>query len=160
MSEADDAVANSISFEAVKDGCQQQQSGQWKLTLKMHPDQVSQALMLAAPGQRFMCVLVALGDDEKAVDPKNIKKVNRGQMRPCNHAGMMIKNPVFQKWVVGELLPKWKGEIDTELANHIIKQYCGIESKRTLDSSADARDRWETLYGQFADENGYRATEQ
>lgn len=74
--EAQDAVANSISFEAKKDSSKQLQSGHWTLTLKLHPDQVSQALMLAAPGQRYMAVLVAIGDDEQAIPPSRTPTTN------------------------------------------------------------------------------------
>lgn len=107
-----------------------------------------------------MCVLVALGDAETAIDPKNIKKVNRGQMLVCNQAGMMINNEVFQKWIAAELSPEWTGVIDRELADRLLKRHCGIESKTELDKSDDARSLWEGLFDQFAIEHGWRAEEQ
>lgn len=108
MTEASDAVANSITFEAVKDGCAQQQSGSWKLVLKLHPDQVSQALMLAAPGQRYVCVLVAVGDNEEAIPAEHVPTTNApadkpktrfDDMAPAQQAGILCGDAGFQKWI-------------------------------------------------------------
>ena len=54
-----------ISFECKKDKLNQLQDGTWKLTLTIHPEDITM-LANASMGQQFMCVLAPVNGGEPA----------------------------------------------------------------------------------------------
>lgn len=156
MTEADEAVAAGITFEAKKDGCQQQQSGEWKLTLKIHPNDVSEELMLALPGQRYMCVLVALGDDEAPLAVKDTPKIavvtdkpkrDWDDIPPQSQVGIALGDVTFIAWfrVHYPDMDDW----DVESA---IKNLCGVARKRDLETNTVGRHTWQAMYSHYRDD--------
>jgi hypothetical protein len=149
MTEADDAVTNSLQFEAKKDACKQLQSGEWTLTLKLHPDQVSQALMLAAPGQRYMCVLAAIGDNDESIAPANTPTTNGPtetpktpwhERSPGSQAAYLCTLPEFQMWAMSVVYgPASLGEkhyCTANTAKIALYKHFGVKSRSDLDPLA------------------------
>lgn len=62
------ARANAYQVEARKHALRQQQDGCWILTLKVHSNDMPEDIMKAAMGQRYVCAMVAVGDDEKPIE--------------------------------------------------------------------------------------------
>lgn len=158
--EAQHAVVNSIQFEAKKDGCQQQQSGEWKLTLKLHPDQVSQALMLAAPGQRYMCVLVAVGDDENSIPPDTTPTTNgqtekpKQERSPGSQAAYLCTLPEFQKWIVDRTFCPGDRVYNENEAKQAIYLRFGITSRTDL---KDTPEEWAAFVAKYRADSGRTA---
>lgn len=165
MSEADDAVANSISFEAKKDKCAQLQSGGWTLTLKIHPQDVDKELMLAVPGQRYMCALVALGDAEEPLKgkdtvpkkdeaPKADKPKRKFEDMPASQqAGTLCADPEFQRWIVDHLyhgMPEHQRVYSEYEAKHAIYSVCNITSRKQLNEPQRVTP-WIVLVRKFRD---------
>ncbi len=155
MTEADDAVANSVHFEAKKDSCKQLQGGQWTLTLKLHPNDVQEPLMMAMPGQRYMCVLVALGDDETPLKGKDTARAKQkwDDMLPAAQAGVLCSDPEFQTWIMRRngygLATQNPGE-GADHAKSCIYSEFNITSRSELGKSIP-RDQWDSLVAEFKD---------
>lgn len=136
----------SLRMEVKKDGLRQTQDGTWKLSLTVHPNDMSVALMQADMGTRFMCAMAQIGDDEQPVERKP-KTHSRTKA-----AVMACKDVEFQKWVApraGYVME----ELSTERREHWAKQavytLCKIGSRSELDTNPEAGKRWDNLWEQF-----------
>jgi hypothetical protein len=105
---------DTLQYEAIKVALKQDKEG-YILTLRVHPDEVPEALLRQV-------VMVRLGDDEKHLNRDNFSEI-------VKLAGMLPRNPEFQRWLLGE------GHIfdaDEDEATSWIKAHCDIESRREL----------------------------
>lgn len=57
-------------------------------------------------------------------------------------AGMLCANPVFQKWC---------GTSSSEDAAAFVREFCGIQSRRQLDTNSESAARFHTLRRRFVD---------
>lgn len=99
-------------------------------------------------GQRFMAVLVMLGDDEQPLDP------TEDGLRPglSRSAALLCKSPVFQAYVGA--VEGWlsqEGEPREEQAATYVRTYCMIESRSALDSSPTAARLYQRMLSEFSD---------
>src|SRR4051812_45100915 len=112
MSIADDAVQNSLQFEAVKYGYRQNKEG-IVISFVVHPNDVPAALSISHIGSRYIAVLVQIGDDElptppaakesKSTAPAPPRQLDKpaGAKRdwrdvpPAQQAGIRINEPTF-----------------------------------------------------------------
>lgn len=78
------ARAAALQVEAKKHALRQQQDGCWILTMKVHQNDMPEEIMKAAMGQRYVCALVAVDDDEqpKEVMPTGPKQANVPDTKP------------------------------------------------------------------------------
>ena len=108
-------------FEAIKIALKQDKEGM-VLTLRIHPDELCESVIRDFVGARYQVVMVRLGDDEKPLNRDNFSEV-------VKLAGMLPRNPEFQRWLLGE------GHIfyaDEDEATSWLKAQCDIESRREL----------------------------
>lgn len=93
-----------------------------------------------ANGQRFMAVLVPIGDDEepmaKPLPPTTIKPVKPNQ----REAGMLCRDLNFMTWI---------GATTPEEAAEKLRSRCGVSSRRELDEGAPAA-RYADLIWQYS----------
>lgn len=102
------------------------------------PDSDSLEPLKGLEGKRFMAVLVQIGDDEQPVAPK---RDQRGPL--CREACEYCGNADFQRWA------KERADLTSEpnanLARDVILGFCGIESRKDLDASPVAAEKFRAL---------------
>jgi hypothetical protein len=86
-------------------------------------------------GQRFMCVFVALGDDEQP-EPEPLSK----------EAVMLCKNPAFWEWASSSV---WTTIDSEESAKDFLCQQLSITSRSELNTDEQAAARFRLLAAQF-----------
>lgn len=93
-------------------------------------------------GQRLMCVLVEIGEDEQ---PKPVQAEEKPKGGPLSRDAAMICNtPEFQAYA------GFKGYSQkAEGAANLIHTYCRIASRAELDHSARAAAKFSELMGRF-----------
>lgn len=114
--EAELAKKVSYQFECKKDGFSQLQSGNSKVTLTINPNDLPMELVRDTMGQRYMCVLVPIGDDEAPRIQETKPKSFAGQ------AKMMAQDKQFHKFI------RPHAEIGNLEAEYEIEDRCGIKS--------------------------------
>ncbi len=124
---------NAIPIEAKKDGLAQLQDGCWKLTLKVHLDDMPTWLMSAPMGTRLACAIVEIGDDEQPV-PHEISPAKKAYQsktegeKAVTRAVMLCKDTQFRAWVLNA-----DGyEPDEDDARNLLLAECGICSRAEL----------------------------
>jgi hypothetical protein len=120
---------DTLQYEAIKVAMKQDKEG-YILTLRVHPDEVPEALLRDFVGARYQCVMVRIGDDERPLNRDNFSEI-------VKLAGMLPRNPDFRKWLVSEghidLLEDGEDEAVSWLKNH-----CRISSRRELATNPGA----------------------
>ena len=112
---------DTLQYEAIKVALKQDKEG-YILTLRVHPDEVPEALLRDFVGARYQVVMVRIGDDERPLNRDNFSEI-------VKLAGMLPRNPDFRAWLVME------GHIfddDEDQATSWLKSECQIESRREL----------------------------
>ena len=99
-------MIDATPIEAKKDGLAQLQDGCWKLTLKVHLNDMPTWLMKASMGTRLACAIVEIGDDENPVRHKEerspAKKAYQAKTegeKAVTRAVMLCDDPLFQNWI-------------------------------------------------------------
>lgn len=118
---------DTLQYEAIKVAMKQDKEG-YILTLRVHPDEVPEALLRDFVGARYQCVMVRLGDDERPLNRDNFSEI-------VKLAGMLPRNPDFRAWLV------MQGHIfddDEDEAVSWIKHHCQILSRRELATNPGA----------------------
>ena len=109
------------------------------LTLRVHPDEVPEALLRDYCGARYQCVMVRLSDDEKPVNRDNFSDVVR-------LAGMLCRDQTFANWLVEA------GSILEANENNVIawmKHELGIQSRAELKTNKPAADTLKSFNMEF-----------
>jgi hypothetical protein len=102
------------------------------------PDSSDLEPLKAKAGKRFMAVLVEIGDDEQPVQPEPAR------MGPlCREAVEYCKEPEFQRWALERA--DLNGQPNANLARDVILGFCGVESRKDLDTVATAAEKFRTL---------------
>lgn len=70
MTPAARAREAALSVEAKKHALRQQQDGCWIMTLRVHQNDMPEAVMKAAMGTRYQLAMVEIGDDEQPVSQR------------------------------------------------------------------------------------------
>lgn len=102
------------------------------------PDSADLEPLKHKAGKRFMAVLVEIGDDEQPVQPK---RDMRGPL--CREACDLCANESFQKWIIAAA--DFRCDPSEALARTVILGWCGIESRKDLDTVATAASKFVTL---------------
>ena len=121
-----------IEFECKKDGLRQTQDGGLKLTLSVHPQDVSPELLIAQMGQQFMCVL-ALIDGGEPVQVE-YKQKEKNSVTAAGNAHILIKDPTFMKFCNVETI---------EQAKEYVCNQCGVKSFADLNTDPEAAKAFE-----------------
>lgn len=148
MNIAAEARAAAMHFECKKDGLSQLQDGSWVLKIKVHPSDVPAALLTAPMGTRFVAALVEVADNETPVSPeaqaersKPVKERKRwGELPLSQQAAIRCNEPEFDTFMRG----RFTVHPDATIAE-IVREACGILSRKELDEHNTAALRWTRL---------------
>lgn len=108
-------------------------------------------------GQRFMAVLVEIGDDEQPVSdaaaPSGIAALGLPRGAGLSRsAGIISKSPDFQRFVaeVQGFQPDDPAQREEQAAGHM-RQFCRVSSRRELDTSPTAAQLFQRLMTGYRD---------
>lgn len=140
-------------FDCKKDAFKQNQDGTVKVTLSVHPDDIPWELMKDCMGQRYVAVMVPVGDDEKPRLPPGAPddyKKTRGILKPfledkpksyAQQAKMLAKNDSY--WIQ-------KHDIDTQdIAEDFIREFCSVDSCSKIIEGTEAGVFFKKLQGDY-----------
>lgn len=131
-----------IAVECVKVAMSQTKDGV-KLVLVIHPNDTTNDLFTHPVGSRYQAAFVLLDDENKPVMPKHKTDGERAVVS----AGMLCRQPDFQKWMVefGHTL-----EASEEAAINGLHYLCGINSRANLRTNKDALQRFTELQFEYS----------
>lgn len=163
MTPAEQALANTITFEAKKDSLRQSQSGDWKIAFTVQGVDMDTRLSKAAPGTRYIAVLVEINEQElpvsqaeKEVVPNNpASRRTTAQPQPAptagakrpwrdlpksQQAGICVGEAEFSAYLREEHPVEWR---ETGEPDACLKFMCGgITSKSELVTNHKAGSLW------------------
>ena len=123
-----------------------------RIALRLH-DRAELEKFVGLEGKRFMCVLVAIADDEQPEPPRAAAPAPAppaAKLGPLAlSAVQMCANPRFQAWL---------GVDTAEAAGDYLKDVCQVASRRDLDTDEEAGRRFRTeVMARWAQFNRERA---
>ena len=130
-----------IQFESVKVGMKQDNSG-YILTMRIHPDEVPEAIMRDFVGSRYMTVMVRLNEEEKPMNRE--QELARDMVRV---SGMLCRDPKFWEFLAesGQIIEKSDKE-----ATEWLKTYLKVESRADIGKSQQATEKMLGIKQEFA----------
>lgn len=167
--EAHLARREALQFECKQDAIRKNQDGTVKLTLTISPTDFPTALMGDPMGQRYVAVLVALNDDETPkvrasgpstgddAPPEGSSPASSAapskrweELLPSQQAGILCSEPDFFHWILSHYFwSKEDGDTDAESAAKWLRQECGVESRRDLNTCPEARETFASIVTSF-----------
>jgi len=141
-----------ISFECKKDKLNQLQDGTWKLTLTIHPEDITM-LANASMGQQFMCVLAPVNGGEPAqIEAKPVKESRDWKdLKYVEQAGILCGQPEFLEFITlrfPDFHVTFKGS-DNEACAELIRAKCNIKSRKELDTNIIAQGAFRSILKQY-----------
>jgi hypothetical protein len=122
-----------LNFESVKIAMKQDKEG-YVLTLRVHPDEVPDALFRDFVGARYQTVMVRLGDNDKPMNREDA--LSRDLIRL---AGIICREQSFADWLfIQDLIP----EPSEQNAVEWLRAELDIQSRSELKENAKARGRF------------------
>ena len=120
------------------------------------PDREALQSFIGLEGKRFMAVLVQIGDDERPVAGNPVTTdvgfpISGKPREPlgdlCWRAVQWCKEFDFQWWLASQVCPERPGDmrIDEEDAKAYILEWCGITSRKELDTNPEAARKFNLL---------------
>jgi uncharacterized protein YcgL (UPF0745 family) len=130
-----------IQFESVKVGMKQDNSG-YILTMRIHPDEVPEAIMRDFVGARYMTVMVRLNEEEKPMNRE--QELAKDMVRV---SGMLCRDPQFWQFLQesGQIIEKTEREASTWL-----KTYLNVTSRADISKSQQAVEKMLGIKQEFA----------
>lgn len=131
---------DTLQFEAVKIAMKQDKEG-YVLTLRVHPDEVPDALFRDFVGARYQTVMVRLNESDRPMERES--DLGRDLVRL---AGILCREPAFGKWLEhnGELL-----EANTEEVVEWLRQHLGVSSRSELPNNPEAMRKLRQLNSEY-----------
>lgn len=124
---------DTLTFESVKIAMKQDKEG-YVLTLRVHPDEVPDALFRDFVGARYQTVMVRLGEDDKPMDRDDV--LSRDLIRL---AGIVCRESAFADWLfIQDLIP----DPSEKNAVEWLRAELDIQSRTELKENAKARSRF------------------
>lgn len=117
-----------LQFESVKIAMKQDKEG-YVLTLRVHPDEVPDALFRDFVGARYQTVMVRLAADDKPM--------NRGDLGGdlVRLAGILCREPDFARWLIE------RGEIFDDSGDEVVewmRKELGVKSRTEIPQKPEA----------------------
>lgn len=138
-----------IEIEIKKNSLKQLQSGDWVVSFTASQIDFPTELAMAAMGQRFMAVLVPLGDFEEAPKPKEDKhKLSRQAAMLCDDARFWAFLNEFAKDALFGTLGN-EGVHGPYDAANAIRRMCEVDSRAEFDKNPEAAQKWRNLKASF-----------
>ena len=130
---------DTIQFEGLKVALKQDANG-YMLTVKIHPDEIPEALLRDFVGARYQIVMVRLDDNDQPMRrPQRTHALS-------NKAAILCKDADFQKFLVESGLA-W--DVSEKAAASFIKETCAIDSRSELDASTEAAETFKQIAKEF-----------
>jgi len=95
-------------------------------------------------GQRFMAVLVEIGDDELPVPQTVVQPTAAPGPGPKQKGGELAR--LAGRWCGDEMFRHWLGVDTAEDAAENVRMACGVTSRAELDHNADAAKAFHRIY--------------
>lgn len=135
-------MSTSTPIEARKIGYRQSAKDGMILSLAIHPDDMSPQLAAAPLGTRYAVALVEIGDDERPVEKQNAI---------VQRAGIICNDESFQRFLSDEFPLEWMRTVgdDAEKSATILREGCGVKSRRELAASEEAARKFDALLARF-----------
>jgi hypothetical protein len=131
---------DTLNFEAVKIAMKQDKEG-YVLTLRVHPDEVPDALFRDFVGARYQTVMVRLGEDDRPMDREDV--LSRDLIRL---AGIICRESSFADWLfIQDLIP----EPSEQNAVNWLRAELDIKSRSELKDNANARGRFIQINNEY-----------
>lgn len=131
---------DTLQFEAVKIAMKQDKEG-YVLTLRVHPDEVPDALFRDFVGARYQTVMVRLGDNDKPMDREDV--LSRDLIRL---AGIICRESSFADWLfIQDLIP----EPSAQNAVEWLRAELDIQSRSELKDNPKARSRFVQINSEY-----------
>lgn len=129
-----------IQFEAIKIAMKQDKEG-YVLTLRVHPDEVPDALFRDFVGARYQAVMVRIGESGEPMNRES--DLSRDLVRL---AGILCRDRDFADWLQeqGEILEASEPEVVDWMRNHL-----GVQSRSEIPHNPDAIKKLQTLNHEF-----------
>lgn len=143
---AEDAVAAHTHFEAVKSHFRQSKEGV-TISFILNPADAPRDLITAPIGQRYMCVLVPIGDDEQPVVSPEKRQIE-DEIRSC---GILCRDIEFQCWMNNQGM---LSHISDAACADAIREFCGIASRTEFRTNPKALQAWRAIHNAYL--NGER----
>lgn len=134
---------DTIQFEGLKVALKQDANG-YMLTVKIHPDEIPEALLRDFVGARYQIVMVRLDDNDQPMQRPQRTQVRNHTL--SNKAAILCKDADFQKFLVESGLA-W--DVSERAAASFIKETCCIESRAQLDSNDEAAETFKQIAKEF-----------
>ena len=135
-----------IAVECVKVSMSQSKDG-IKVVLVIHPNDNANDLFTHPVGSRYQAAFVLLDDENKPVMPKHKTDGERAVVS----AGMLCRQPDFQKWMVEAGFSLEESE---EAAINGLHHLCGINSRANFRTNKDALQRCTELQFEYSKTRG------
>lgn len=135
------AVRNAITMEVKKDGLAQRQDGSWIFRVRVHPNDMDEAISKAPMGTRYQVVLVELNDND---EPKERRQWN--ELPPASQAGIRCAELGFRRFL---------GVETEDAAANEVRRRCEVQSRSELSTNERASAAWEMLDSEYQ-RSGYR----
>lgn len=156
MTPAARAREAALSVEAKKHALRQQQDGCWIMTLRVHQNDMPEAIMKAAMGTRYQLAMVEIGDDEQPVshsvspgtseerpgpvrppdsvpaEPARANKDRRsfGELTPATQAGIICGERAFRLFLAEKFPQTWTLTNRDPAAT--VREICKVDSRADI----------------------------
>ena len=144
----DDIRDIALHFEAQKVGISQSEKGVI-LRLLVHPQDVPADLLVSAIGTRYVVALVETNDQSEPIKPERKREGDR----LVASAGMLCRDPAFQRWAYHNL---GASGISESSASEALKSALCIESRKEISSNESVQRAFRRLLGEFKDGIGIK----
>lgn len=129
-----------LNFEAVKIAMKQDKEG-YVLTLRVHPDEVPDALFRDFVGARYQTVMVRLNGEDKPLNREEILANDLVRL-----AGIICREPEFVQWLYDQGLIRHKeGNAGVEW----LRAELEVTSRSELKENAKARSRFIQINNEY-----------
>lgn len=161
-------------IEMVKDSLKQVQSGAIKVTFTIHPNDMPPELYTDVMGQRYVCVLVPIGDNEEPRmkgDPL-VETPSGGSeaadssrhwndLKYSEKAGIMCADTKFHEFLSYDFQDVWiesankynKEDVGDKkqrlVAGQTIRHLCGVQTRADIVPDSEAARIFDDICGQF-----------
>ena len=172
MTPADLALDSAIHFEGVKHAYRQTKDGV-VISFVVHPHDVPKGLADAPLGSRYIVALVQVGDDEQAVQTKEVvpnphskpaidarplpaepdrhsagaKRMDWRELQPAAQAALRCDQPAFQAFLREE--HNYSHVSDADSAANAVRHICVVKSRSEFSTDHRKRVLWKQLDDQF-----------
>jgi hypothetical protein len=121
-----------LNFEALKLTLKQNASG-YVLQLRIHPNELPEALFRDYVGSRYMVAMVRVNEDETPVLYSHSRSTR---------AAMLCKNEQFQTYLLEH---GYTTERNEKAATNAVYEICGIDSRSELNAQVPAQKAFDNL---------------